>query len=186
MSTSQPRQVAPSGPLLAALVVLVVGVIALVVTTAGADDGETVRVGDLADVAARADGGPIRLSDAPGIAVTRARAATPYGGGRWGVADGTLDLNPTESLFALRLVDPVDDAPLSWCASSGRFEHPQGLRAYGPDGRLRDGAGPRGMDRAAIAIAGSGQVEVDPGRWVAGPPPRPGERDGRPAGPDCR
>lgn len=166
------REVLPDARLLFVLVVvLLLGAFALVSRWGGGDDGSSqVTIGRLEDVLLAMTSDPLPIPELPGIVVTRG-AIDPFAvDPTWGEATGSLALRRDEALFALDLADPIDGTTLTWCRSSGRFEHAGGSRTYGVDGRLRSGNGRRGMDRRAISAGTGGQVVIDPSRWVAGVP----------------
>ena len=56
------------------------------------------------------------------------------------------------------------------CATSGWFECPCHGSQYNRVGEKKAGPAPRGMDRFPVTVAGNGDVTVDTGSVVAGPP----------------
>jgi cytochrome b6-f complex iron-sulfur subunit len=71
-----------------------------------------------------------------------------------------------------------------WCASSQWFECPCHGSRYNRWGEYEFGPAPRCLDRFAVSIQ-EGQVVVDTGRVITGPPRQAGSLDQPPAGPHC-
>jgi hypothetical protein len=182
------RTVLPDVRLLFVLVLVsVLGALALISRYGGSSDtaDRLVELGRLEQVVGAMTSDPLAIAELPGIVVTRGPVNLVSSMPRWGEATGWLPLDNTEALFALSLRDPVDGTTLAWCPSSQRFEHSDGQRAYGVDGRLLAGWGPRGMDRRAILSGAGGQVVIDPGRWVVGLPASRNDTQRRALGPSC-
>ena len=57
-----------------------------------------------------------------------------------------------------------------WCLSSQWFECPCHGSKYNAVGEKRDGPAPRGLDRFTLTISGGGEVTIDTGTIVTGPP----------------
>ena len=57
-----------------------------------------------------------------------------------------------------------------WCLSSQWFECPCHGSKYNAVGEKRDGPAPRGLDRFTLTVSGGGEVTIDTGTIVTGPP----------------
>ena len=57
-----------------------------------------------------------------------------------------------------------------WCQSSQWFECPCHGSKYNAVGEKQDGPAPRGLDRFTLTVSGGGEVTIDTGTIVTGPP----------------
>jgi cytochrome b6-f complex iron-sulfur subunit len=58
----------------------------------------------------------------------------------------------------------------AWCLSSQWFACPCHGSKYNAVGEKRDGPAPRGLDRFTLTVSGGGEVTIDTGTIVTGPP----------------
>jgi cytochrome b6-f complex iron-sulfur subunit len=71
-----------------------------------------------------------------------------------------------------------------WCESSGEFECPCHGTTFNRVGEHRNGPAPRGMDRFEVTIE-EGELIIDTGLIISGPPLGADESIDEPAGPPC-
>lgn len=87
-------------------------------------------------------------------------------------------------MFALFQKCPHLGCKVPWCQSSQWFECPCHGSQYNKAGEKKGGPAPRGMDRFPIELSG-GQVTVDTGKVVLGPPVGVDTISQSPEGPNC-
>jgi cytochrome b6-f complex iron-sulfur subunit len=120
------------------------------------------------------------------------------------VADGrffvaALEASPpdAERISAYRLTNAADTGIVAlfrkcvhlgcsvpWCASARWFECPCHGSKYSINGEYRDGPAPRGLDRFPVEIV-DGQIVVDTGSLIAGPPRGTFSSQPQPEGEHC-
>jgi cytochrome b6-f complex iron-sulfur subunit len=101
------------------------------------------------------------ITEYPADAVPNALVAYPEN-----IATGMADYG----LVALYQKCPHLGCRVPSCPSSGWFECPCHGSQYNRVGEKKGGPAPRGMDRFPFAVAGNGDVTVDTGTIVTGPP----------------
>lgn len=78
--------------------------------------------------------------------------------------------DPGAGLLALHGRDPGSNCRLRWDSIAERIEDPCSGSKYSQTGEYLEGPSPRGLDRYAVTVTDSGEVQVDVNRLQPGPP----------------
>jgi len=139
--------------------------------TAQGGFGQEVMVGKIDDIIGTirtgdgffyAPGARTWITEYPRDAIPKARAVSAY--------EPVIASMDAAGIVALYQKCPHLGCRVPSCATSGWFECPCHGSQYNRVGEKKAGPAPRGMDRFPVVVAGNGDVTVDTGTIVTGPP----------------